>query len=104
LIERHGTQILKGALDHSLAIGRKREETAAGLAHLHLILRRHVLQHFAAREPAFALIFRQLIQLVQLLRQALLCRRRQPIEAGIVAQQTFLILHGKALVLIEPIA
>jgi hypothetical protein len=63
-----------------------------------------MLQHFAAREAALALIFRQLIQLVQLLHQALLRGSRQPIEAGIVAQQTFLILHGKALMLIEPVA
>jgi hypothetical protein len=41
---------------------------------------------------------------MQLLHKALLRRSRQTIEAGIVAQQTLLILDGKALVLIEPIA
>jgi hypothetical protein len=74
------------------------------LANLHLILRRHVLQHFATRQAALALVFRQLIQLMQLLHQALLRRSRQPIEAGIVAEQALLILHRKTLMLIEPIA
>ena len=63
-----------------------------------------MLQHLAARQAALALVFGQLIQLMQLLHQALLRLSRQPIETGIVVQQTFLILHRKALMLIEPIA
>lgn len=104
LIEGHGAQILKGALDHGLAIGRERHETAPGLPNLHLFLRRHMLQHLAACQAAFALVLGQLVQLVQLLHQALLGRRGQAVETGIVAQQTFLILNGKALMPVEPVS
>jgi hypothetical protein len=40
---------------------------------------------------------------VQLLDKALLSGRLQAVEAGIIAQQPLLVLHGKALVPIEPV-
>ena len=104
LIERHGTQILKCMLDECLAAGRERHQAAAGLAHLHLFLRRHAFQHLAARQTAIALLLRHLVQLVQLLDEPLLLRGSQPIEAGIVAQQPLLLIDSKSPVLIQPIA
>ena len=104
LIERHGTQILKCMLDECLAAGRERHQAAAGLAHLHLFLRRHAFQHLAARQAAIALRLRHLVQLVQLLDEPLLLRGSQPIEAGIVAQQPLLLIDSKSPVLIQPIA
>ena len=104
LIQRHGTQILKGALDDGLTIGRQGQVIAPGLAHLHLLLRRHVFEHFAARQTAFALGLGHLIQAVQLLHQALLRGGGQTVEAGVIAQQPLLILDGKALMVVEPVA
>lgn len=104
LIERHGTQILKGLLDARLAIGRERHHAAAGLTHLHLLLGRHAFQHLAASQTAIALLFRHLVQLVQLLDKALLGRRSQAVEAGIAAQQLFLLIDSKSAVLIQPVA
>ena len=45
-----------------------------------------------------------MIQLMQLLDEPLLVRQRQPVEAGIAAQQPFLLIGGEAAVLIHPVA
>jgi hypothetical protein len=63
-----------------------------------------MLQHLAARKAALALFFGQLVQLVQLLHQALLRSWRQAVEVGVVAQQAFLILNRKSLMPVEPVA
>ena len=102
LVERHGTQILKGALDYFLTIGRKGDKLAPGVAKLHLLLRRHAFNHLGARQAALALSFWHLVEIVQLLDQPLLRYGRQAIETGIVVKEPLLILQRKALVLIEP--
>ncbi len=104
LVERHGTQILKRALNHLLTIGRKGDKLAACVTKLHLLLRRHAFNHLAARQAAFALSFWHLVEIVQLLDQPLLRYGRQAIETGIVVKEPLLILQRKPLVLIEPCA
>lgn len=104
MIERDGAQILKGALDRLLPIGGQGSELSPGLAKLHLFLGRHAFDHFTFSDAVIALLFRHRVQPVQLIEQSLLRRRRQTVEAGVAAQQALLILHGKALVLVEPAA
>lgn len=104
MIERDGAQILKGALDHLLAIGGQGGELPPGLAKLHLFLGRHAFDHFTFCEAVLALRFRHCVQPVQLIEQPLLRRRGQTVEAGVAAQEPLLVLQGKALVLVEPSA
>jgi len=104
LIEGHRAQILEGALDRGLAIRRQRHKAVPGLANLHLLLRRHALQHLAPRKAALALRIRHLVQLLELLHQPLLLRGGQAIEAGIAAEQALLFLRWETLVMIEPVA
>ncbi len=104
LISGNRAQVLKGLLDHPLTVGRQRPVLPVGVANLHLFLGRQAFQHLAARQPALTLRLRHLIQLMQLLHQALLLFRRQPVKARTVAQQTLLVLHGKIAVLVEPVA
>jgi len=104
LIERYRAQILKGALDHLLAIGREGDKLAASFADLRLLLRRKTLEHLAARQRALTLRLRHLVQPMQLIDQTLLRGRGKVVEAGIVVQEPLLILQGKPLVLVEPAA
>jgi hypothetical protein len=56
-------------------------------------------------KAALALLLGHLVHLAQLLDEPLLGGRRQTVEAGIVAQQSLLVLNGKiAPVLIQPVA
>jgi hypothetical protein len=91
-------------LDEYLAAGRERLIAAAGLAHLHLLLRRHAFQHLVASQSALALRIGHLVQAMQLLDEPLLLRGSQAIEAGIVAQQPFLLIDRKSAVLVQPVA
>ena len=104
LVNGNRTQILKRTLDHLLAIGRQRHEATPRIANLHLFLWRHALEHLTACQPPLALAGRHLIQIVKLLHEPLLLRLRQAVEAGIVAQETLLVLNRKALVLVKPCA
>jgi hypothetical protein len=63
-----------------------------------------VLQSFGAGEAAIALVFGQLVHLMQLLEHALLVGLRQAVEAGVVTQRPLLILNGLAAVLVKPVA
>ena len=77
-------------------------ETAPGKVDAHAVLGRHVFEHFAAGEAAIALLGRHLIDLVQLLDEALLVALREPVEAGVAAQHALLILDRDAAMVIEP--
>ncbi len=102
LIEGHRTQILKGALDDLLALGRQTHQLATGVTHLHLLLRRQALKHFTARQAAVTLRRGHLVELVQLLHEPLLGLGSQAVEAGVVMKQALLVLERKPLVLIKP--
>jgi hypothetical protein len=63
-----------------------------------------VLESFGAGKAAIALVFRQLVHLMQLLQDSLLVRLGQTIEAGVVSQCSLLVLNRLAAMLVEPVA
>jgi len=104
LLERNRAQILEGALHHRLALHRQGRPAVRREVDAHLFLRRQMLDHYSAGETALALLLGQLVYLVQLLHHTLLLGRRKPAEVGVAAKHTLLLLYGKIVVLIEPVA
>jgi hypothetical protein len=75
LIGRNCAQIAEGAAYSGLAIGRESLKAPASQVGGHAVLRGCVFQSFSASQAALALIFRQLIDPVELLHEALLFAR-----------------------------
>ena len=63
-----------------------------------------MFQHLGAAKSALPLVFRHLVNAMELLEQPLLVALRETREVGIVAQGTLLLLHRLAAMLIEPVA
>ena len=63
-----------------------------------------MFESLRACQPAFPLLLRHLVNLVQLPHRTLLIGRGQLIETGIAAKYLLLSLRGKIAMLIEPIA
>lgn len=102
LIRRNGTQISKSVLHHRLPLRRQRGPFAQRTRNLHPVHRRQPLQVFHAGQTALPLLVCQPVHVVQLLHKALLLGVREALEAGVVAQNLFLILHWNILMLVQP--
>ncbi len=91
---------MKGIPHHGLAVYGQRSPCLCGLIHAHTILRTQPLQHLVAGQAALTLGLIHTVDVVQLLNQPLLLAGRQFAEAGIIAQNLFLVLHGRVAMIV----
>lgn len=104
LIQRDRAQVLESALHQRLSVHGQGDPAARGVVDAQPILGREMLEHLVASHTALALLLAQLVDLMQLLDDALLVGRGQAPECGVVAEHPLLLLDGKRAVLIKPVA
>ena len=101
---RYVAQVPNRVLDRLLPVGRHLPQLPRRSAHLLLLLRRETLHVFDPLEAPLPLIGRHLIQLPQAIGCVLLLLRRQLVKSLFLLEFLDLLLGGKSIVFLQPLA
>ena len=104
LIDGNAAKVAEGRTQHGLAVGGQRGPATGGVVDADAVLGRELLERFGAGKAALALVFIEVVDLVELADDALLVRRSKVVKAGVSAQHALLIGSWEVAMLVEPVA